>query len=142
MPRFVILRHDMPPGSARPTHWDLMLEYQGMLRTWALRQPPSSGCELTAEELPDHRLAYLDYEGEVSGNRGRVTRWDAGTYEIVSQAPELRIALRGEKLIGEMTFSRQSVASYRGADAPRSPEGAEETAPAAAPYWTVTWKGS
>jgi hypothetical protein len=130
MPRFVILRHETPPGEARPTHWDLMLESGAVLRTWALPEPPSPGCELTAEELPDHRLAYLDYEGQISGDRGHVKRWDAGTYEMVSEAPQLRINVRGDKLIGEMTLRRAGIADHQGTDVPRSP------------YWTITWKGS
>ena len=35
-----------------------------------------------ATRLPDHRLAYLEYEGPVSGNRGVVRRIDSGKYEI------------------------------------------------------------
>src|SRR5882724_3306447 len=68
MPRFVILRHETPPGFARPAHWDFMLECGGVLRTW---------------EMADHRLAYLEYEGEVPGGRGTVSRWDEGRYEIL-----------------------------------------------------------
>src|SRR4051794_23553598 len=64
MPRFVLLRHETPAGSERPTHFDLMLEHNGVLRTWALSGLPAAGEPLLAEQLPDHRLAYLDYEGE------------------------------------------------------------------------------
>jgi hypothetical protein len=74
MPRFVILEHDHPH-----LHWDLMLEVDGALRTWRLPAPPCDGPR-EATALGDHRLAYLDYEGPVSGNRGTVKRWDAGTY--------------------------------------------------------------
>jgi hypothetical protein len=154
MPRFVILRHETPPGYARATHWDLMLECAGVLRTWALPEPPSPDCELVAEELPDHRLAYLDYEGDVSGNRGRVTRWDAGTYEVLCgvlapaerpegrapEEPELRITLRGDKLVGKVTFNRVGGSSPQGADASCSPGSAPEGP--APRYWSITWKGS
>ena len=78
MPRFVILRHDAPQG----LHFDLLLEASGVLRTWALPQPPDSGVEMECEALPDHRMAYLDYEGPVSGGRGTVDRWDWGTYGL------------------------------------------------------------
>ncbi len=75
--RFVVLEHDAPRGR----HWDLMLEHGGRLRTWALSQPPDTPGPIPAEALPDHRLAYLDYEGPISGGRGEVRRWDAGTYQ-------------------------------------------------------------
>src|SRR4051794_31329065 len=76
MPRFVILEHDHPG-----LHWDLMLETGPVLRTWRLAQPPlTPGQRIAATALGDHRPMYLDYEGPVSGDRGTVKRWDAGTY--------------------------------------------------------------
>ena len=83
MPRFVILRHEMPPGSERRTHWDFMLEREDVLWTWALPQPPSEGRAVPAIRLADHRKAYLDYEGDVSGARGRVERFDQGDFDIL-----------------------------------------------------------
>ena len=82
MPRFVVLRHDSPEGM----HYNLMLEVGGVLRTWSLPEPPVAGVELECRLLADHRLAYLDYKGPISGGRGTVTRWDRGTYEISSKA--------------------------------------------------------
>lgn len=103
MPRFAVLRHDSPQG----LHWDFLLEVDQELRTWALPQPPEPGIELTAEELPRHRLAYLDYEGPVSDGRGCVTRWDGGSYEIQRESgAELVIDLSGEKLTGRATLER------------------------------------
>lgn len=100
MPRFVILIHDHPH-----LHWDFMLESDGALRTWRLESPPEPGREIPAEPLADHRIAYLDYEGPVSGNRGEVRRWDAGTYEVVSEtAAELAVTLRGSKVRGRATL--------------------------------------
>jgi hypothetical protein len=96
MPRFVVLTHDHPF-----LHWDLMLEQGDSLRTWRLAQPPDAAGSIAAEALPDHRLAYLDYEGPVSSDRGKVERWDAGTYEIVeSIADYLVVRLSGRKLVG------------------------------------------
>jgi hypothetical protein len=80
MPRFVILQHVAPPASERGTHYDLMLEQAGKLLTWAIVEQPRPGLHTTATQLPDHRLAYLDYEGPISGNRGAVTRVAAGEY--------------------------------------------------------------
>jgi hypothetical protein len=78
MPHFVVLTHDHPF-----LHWDLMVEQGDVLRTWRLKQPPDAEGPIVAEALPDHRLAYLDYEGPVRGGRGTVERWDAGTYDMV-----------------------------------------------------------
>jgi hypothetical protein len=78
MPRFVILAHDHPFP-----HWDFMLEEGEALRSWRLRELPRPGLTLAAEPLPNHRRAYLDYEGPVSGGRGTVVQVDAGNYCIL-----------------------------------------------------------
>ena len=101
MARYVILFHECPSGYPRPTHWDLMLKVGGVLRTWALAQTPDSSTKVDAEALPDHRLDYLQYEGTLSGDRGKVTRWDHGTFEFESETPdEVVVRLSGERLSG------------------------------------------
>lgn len=101
MPRYVILHHVTPPEYPRPTHWDLLLEDGETLRAWALLANPQGMTPQWAEELPPHRRKYLTYEGPVSGNRGHVTQWDAGEYEVVSStAVELTITLAGRRLRG------------------------------------------
>jgi len=105
MPRFVILRHDAPRGR----HFDLMLERGRALVTWALGEPPEPGLETDAEPLPDHRIAYLDYEGPISGGRGSVTRWDHGEFDIIEWSDTRRVVeLRGEKLTCRATIERIS----------------------------------
>lgn len=107
MPRFVILRHEPPVGSRRPPHWDLMLESGDVLRTWALAESPAAGQPIAAEALADHRTAYLDYEGPVSGDRGAVHRWDAGTFQWESNtACEIAVLLQGERLFGQARLTR------------------------------------
>lgn len=102
MPRFVILRHEMPPGGGRGTHLDLMLEVGGVLRTWSIPELPVPGQLIQAEALPDHRLAYLDYEGPVSDNRGSVSRVDEGEYEVLADSAGLwRVHLVGKVLRGK-----------------------------------------
>ena len=97
----------MPPGAARGTHWDFMLEREGVLRTWAIDDLPSRVQTIAAHALPDHRLDYLDYEGPVSGNRGSVTCYDRGEYELLDETLErLRITLHGEKMDGRMVLTR------------------------------------
>lgn len=96
MPRFVILEHDHPH-----LHWDLMLEDGESLRTWRLNELPRSGVWIEAEEIAPHRLAYLDYEGEVSGGRGTVKRWEWGTFIPTSWSrPPLVLDLEGHHYRG------------------------------------------
>jgi hypothetical protein len=110
MPRFVILRHDGPQG----THFDFMLEVGDVLKTWALPRPPEDGAEMQCEALADHRSAYLDYEGPISGGRGSVTRWDRGDYTLGQQSDaQWVVELVGEKLTGEATLRRAPGAANR-----------------------------
>jgi len=103
MPRFAILCHEGPRG----LHWDLLLEAGETLKTWALPQVPEANVEIPCEALPDHRLAYLDYEGPVAGGRGSVVRWDRGTYEIERQREsEWSVVLAGEKIRGPVVLRR------------------------------------
>lgn len=97
MPRFVILEHQF-----QGVHWDFMLESGEALRTWRLECPPETGQPITATLLADHRRAYLDYEGEVSGGRGRVSRWDQGQFAWVTDEPR-SVAVR---LVGQRTNGR------------------------------------
>jgi hypothetical protein len=101
MPRFVVLRHEMPAGAVRASHWDLMLEQEGALRTWALDEAPRADADIDALELAVHRVAYLQYEGPVSGDRGHVTRWDEGEFQLVHEsADEIELVLRGKQTGG------------------------------------------
>jgi hypothetical protein len=103
MPRFVVLEHDSPRG----LHWDFLLETEPALTTWALATRPDSPGPIAAESLADHRIEYLEYEGPVSGDRGSVTRWDAGTYQYVRQSDrELVLSLEGARLQGEALLKR------------------------------------
>jgi hypothetical protein len=101
MPRYVVLEHDSPRGR----HWDFMLEEGPSLATWALPAPPDHPNAMTAEALPDHRLAYLDYEGPISGGRGSVARWDWGTFRVERRDEAgLTVRLAGRALAGRVTL--------------------------------------
>src|SRR5262245_3775425 len=110
MPRFVLLYHDCPPEFGKPSHWDLMLEDEGVLLTWALgEQPTANGADGSANvamRLADHRIAYLDYRGPVSGNRGSVSRIDAGTFRWLERAAaRMRAQIAGATLTGEAVLT-------------------------------------
>jgi hypothetical protein len=86
-----------------------MLETQGGLTTWALAKPPDAAPQVAADALPDHRTAYLDYEGPISDERGSVTRWDRGTYQLRRQdLDEIVVVLAGGTLAGEVTLRRST----------------------------------
>jgi hypothetical protein len=81
--RFVILHHE---GVDDP-HFDIMLETSpaSSLATW--RSPVWPITEPTSlEQLADHRPDYLEFEGEISGGRGRVRRIESGTCHLLQDA--------------------------------------------------------
>jgi hypothetical protein len=96
MPRFVLLEHDYPV-----LHWDLLLECGEACRTWRLSAPPGECGDIRAEALPNHRRMYLDYEGPVSGDRGTVKRWDAGTFVwLTATDAKVMVLLAGSRCAG------------------------------------------
>ncbi len=78
--RTVLLRHVLPDGSE---HFDWLTQPAPDAPLVAFRVveridlPECTA--FTAQRIPDHRAVYLEYEGEISGGRGRVTRVAAGT---------------------------------------------------------------
>lgn len=112
MPRFVVLHHLTPPAGPCEPHWDLMLERDGTLETWALPAPPTPDSTQSGQRLPDHRIHYLDYEGPISGNRGTVKRWDWGTYLLLDSRPDSReIQLSGQQHAVHLLLRRQAAES-------------------------------
>ncbi|MCK6439462.1 MAG: hypothetical protein L6Q71_04600 [Planctomycetes bacterium] len=68
-------------------HFDFMFEWPGsdMLRTFQLPEPPERVCVETGiacREIAPHRRDYLEYEGEVSRDRGSVAIWDKGLLRL------------------------------------------------------------
>jgi hypothetical protein len=109
MPRFVVLEHDHPE-----LHWDFMLEAEGVLRTWKLAAPPQAGTPVAATASFDHRLHYLDYEGPVSGGRGRVVAWDRGTFEgdVSAPAEPVVVRLHGQRLRGTALLTKDASGAW------------------------------
>jgi hypothetical protein len=112
--RYVILHHTAWPG--KPDHYDLLIQvHEGtendrflkafFTETNALPIPSQPGetrreSRLTIQE--DHRIAYLTYQGQVGGGRGRVVRVDEGECEhlIEPTREELKCRLTGQRLTG------------------------------------------
>ncbi|HEV7280311.1 MAG TPA: hypothetical protein VGN57_08880 [Pirellulaceae bacterium] len=107
--RFVLLRHELPASSARPSHYDLMLERPSDLFTLELCEPLRSDVSQTARELAPHRKVYLDYEGPVSHDRGEVRAVDRGGLTIVAWTEStVEVDLLGDALRGRLTLTREA----------------------------------
>lgn len=97
---FVVHEHH-----ASHLHWDLRLEMDGVLKSWAVpKEPPTeTGVRRLAVEVEDHDLEYADFEGviEEGYGAGEVKIWDRGEYEIESRkAHKIVVVLKGKKLNG------------------------------------------
>lgn len=106
---FVVQEHQ-----ARAHHFDLRLEVDGTMRSWAVPKGPSMdpAVKRLAIEAADHPLAYNDFEGTIDG--GSVTIWDRGSYEQGGRVPwpealergHAVFVLHGEKLEGGFALQR------------------------------------
>jgi bifunctional non-homologous end joining protein LigD len=100
-PRFVVQEHH-----ARRLHWDLRLEHDGVLLSWAIPKgiPPAPKPNHLAVHTEDHPLEYLDFHGEIpegSYGAGSMTIWDQGTYEPEKiEDREVIVTLHGERARG------------------------------------------
>jgi bifunctional non-homologous end joining protein LigD len=112
--RFFIQRH-----SARRLHYDLRLEMDGVLKSWALPHGPTldPAIKRLAVHVEDHPLDYGSFEGTIpSGNygAGSVTLWDRGTYEWLGpktpaqmwESGDLKLRFHGHKIVGEFALVR------------------------------------
>jgi bifunctional non-homologous end joining protein LigD len=112
--RFFIQRH-----SARRLHYDLRLEMDGVLKSWALPHGPTldPAIKRLAVHVEDHPLDYGSFEGTIpSGNygAGNVTLWDRGTYEWLGpktpaqmwESGDLKLRFHGHKIVGEFALVR------------------------------------
>lgn len=90
----VILRHDTPDGGWH-FDWMILLESGRLMTFRIVERPDEAGGEFEATRLADHRAAYLEYEGELTGGRGRVTRVARGEVRLV-EANDERVVVEGE----------------------------------------------
>ncbi|MEH0843058.1 DNA polymerase ligase N-terminal domain-containing protein [Micromonospora sp. CPCC 205711] len=99
--RFVIQQHH-----ARSLHWDLRLEHEGVLASWAVPRglPRDTGRNHLAVHTEDHPMQYLDFHGEIPAGEyggGRMTIHDRGTYRCEKwQDDEVVVVLDGERTSG------------------------------------------
>lgn len=111
-PLFVLQQHQ-----ARAAHFDLRLELDGVLKSWAVPKGPSSdpADKRFARLVEDHPVEYADFEGRIpEGNYGAgwVIVWDRGTYQPLNDFRrglddgKLLFELNGFKLHGRWTLIR------------------------------------
>ncbi|MFN7182188.1 MAG: DNA polymerase ligase N-terminal domain-containing protein [Planctomycetota bacterium] len=96
--RFVIQQHFL---SSDKYHFDLMFEENNVLRTFQIDRIDNllEGVKVLGKNIQDHRLIYLDYEGEISGNRGYVKIFDKGYYQVNKKTDNLfELLLEGAKI--------------------------------------------
>ena len=106
---FVIQKH-----AASHLHYDLRLQMQGVLKSWAVPKGPPY--EINERRLAmateDHPMEYARFEGIIPEGEyggGTVMVWDIGTYEVVDGnywKGKLHILLKGKKLKGEWVLVR------------------------------------
>ncbi|HUQ64219.1 MAG TPA: DNA polymerase ligase N-terminal domain-containing protein [Acidimicrobiales bacterium] len=114
-PRYVVQRH-----RARRLHYDLRLEMNGVLASWAVPKGPSldPARKQLAVHVEDHPLEYFDFEGVIPKGEyggGDVVVWDWGTWSLTKgddpgaavESGELHFDMTGEKLRGHFMLIRR-----------------------------------
>lgn len=107
--RFVVHEHH-----ASHLHFDLRLEMEGVLKSWAVPKGPSMNPaeKRLAVMVEDHPLDYIDFRGEIEeGNygAGAVEIWDSGTYRVIEGALDsgkLVLEFAGAKMRGRFSMVR------------------------------------
>jgi bifunctional non-homologous end joining protein LigD len=100
-PRFVVQEHH-----ARRLHWDLRLEHDGALASWALPRgvPEHPDENRLAVHTEDHPLEYLEFEGDIPKGEygaGSMSVWDRGTFEAEKfRENEVIATFHGERVKG------------------------------------------
>ena len=97
---------------ARRLHWDLRLERDGVLVSWAVPKgiPPDPAKNHLAVHTEDHPLEYIEFSGDIPAGQygaGTMKIWDRGTYETHKfRDKEVMVTFHGERLHGRYVLFR------------------------------------
>jgi DNA ligase D-like protein (predicted 3'-phosphoesterase) len=114
--RPVYLVHD---HHSRSHHYDLRLEFDGVLRSWAVPKGLSTepGVRRLAMQVPDHALSYAPFEGEIpegSYGAGKVDIWDRGTFTVLEQdRDKIVVDIKGRRVKGVYRLVRAAIGGNR-----------------------------
>lgn len=89
-------------------HFDLMLESNGKLLTWELPRPLKTAEVIFATRIADHRMEYLEFEGDISGQRGQVSRVASGSLDWILRSDNLCECQLGGDLTGRLQLVLQT----------------------------------
>jgi DNA ligase D-like protein (predicted 3'-phosphoesterase) len=104
---YVIHKH-----AATHLHYDLRLEMDGVLKSWAIpKEPPTTvGVRRLAVQVEDHPVEYANFEGTIPEGEygaGTVEIWDKGTYKLINRKEDkLIVEINGSKLKGAYVLLR------------------------------------
>jgi DNA ligase D-like protein (predicted 3'-phosphoesterase) len=104
---YVIQKH-----AATRLHFDLRLEMNGVLKSWAIPKEPSTSPDVKrlAVQVEDHPLEYASFEGAIPEGEygaGTVEIWDKGTYTLIDRKEsKLIVEIKGAKLNGAYVLVR------------------------------------
>jgi len=128
---FVVHEHSTPRGPVgERVHWDLRLERDGVLKSWAVPEGPPTepGPRRLAVPTEDHPLEYAPSSGTVTAGEyggGEVTIWDAGRYATETWSDDrVTVTFDGRRLVGRYVIYRLADGTWnvRKLDAPPSPD--------------------
>ena len=98
--------------AASHLHYDLRLEMDNVLKSWAIpKEPPTGfGVRRLAVQVEDHPISYATFEGTIPEGEygaGTVEIWDKGTYKLIDRKEsKIIVDLNGERLKGPYVLIR------------------------------------
>jgi bifunctional non-homologous end joining protein LigD len=112
-PKSKKLIYSVQEHHASHLHYDLRLEKDGVLKSWAIPKGIPEGSERRlAVEVEDHPLSYAFFEGEIPKGEygaGKVKLWDRGTYEqVLWNDKEIEIRISGRRIKGTYLMIRMN----------------------------------